>query len=131
MAITLSDGTTTIALPDDMFWADQHSWTPVEQSVATSITGAAIIDIGVRTAGRPITLFSDEAHAWMTYLVVTQLKIWAETPGKTLNLSLRSANFEVMFRHQEKPAVDVSSVIDYSTPDAQDWFFGTLKFMEV
>lgn len=131
MTISITDGTISVDLPEDMFWVDQHSWTPVEQSVATSITGAAIVDIGVRTAGRPITLVSDEAHAWMTYAVVTQLKTWADSPGKQLTLSLRNANFTVMFRHQEKPAVDVSSVIDYSTPDAQDWFFGTLKFMEV
>jgi len=131
MATTISDGTITVTLPDDMFWTDEHSWTPVEQTVSTSITGAAIVDIGTRTAGRPITLVSDEGHAWLPYSAVTQLKTWANTAGKTLTLSLRNANFTVMFRHQEKPAVDVAAVVDYNTPDAQDWFFGTLKFMEM
>lgn len=131
MTISISDGTTTISLPEDMFWSDEYSWSPIEQAVATSITGAAIVDIGVRTAGRPITLVSDEQHAWMPFSIVTQLKAWRDTAGKQLTLSLRNANFTVMFRHQEKPAVDVTAVIDYNAPDAQDWFFGTLKFMEV
>lgn len=131
MAITISDGTTTVNLPDDLFWEDQHNWSPVEQTVSTSITGAAIIDVGTRINGRGITLRSTEEYGWLPYATVSQLKTWADTPGKQLSLTLQSATFNVIFRHHDKPAIDVFGIIDYNAPDAQDWFFGVLKFTEV
>jgi hypothetical protein len=131
MAITLSDGTTTVTLPDDILWVDRHSWTPVEQTVATSITGASIVDVATRVNGRPITLQSDEEHAWMPYSDISQLKVWGAEAGKELVLTIGATVFDVIFRHQEKPAIDVYPIIDYNAPDSQDWFYGTLKFTEV
>jgi hypothetical protein len=40
MSITLSDGTTTLTLNPDLYWADENDWSPVQQSVETTITGA-------------------------------------------------------------------------------------------
>ena len=131
MNITLSDGTTSITLPVDMVWADRHSWSPVEQTVNTSLTGAAIVDVGTRLTGRPLTLQSDEQHAWMPYASVSQIKEWADIAGKQISLTIGADSFQVIFRHHDKPAVDVFAVIDYDTPDAQDWFYGVLKFTEV
>lgn len=131
MAISLTDGTVTVNLPDDLLWSDEHSWSPVEQSVATSIAGAALIDVAVRVNGRPITLEGDEEHAWLLYSVVDQLKAWAAAPGKQLLLTLRSTTFDVVFRHQDAPAIEVTPVVDFNAPDAQDFFYGALKFMEI
>lgn len=131
MTITLTADSTTVSLPDDMLWADQHGWSPVEQAVATSITGAALIDVGARQNGRGITLLSDETHAWIPYSTIAQLKAWAAVPGRQLSLSIGGNTYSVVFRHQDKPAVDVSPVVDYNAPDAADFFFGTLKFMEI
>ena len=33
MSITLSDGTTTVTLHPDLYWEDENSWHPVEQTV--------------------------------------------------------------------------------------------------
>ena len=131
MAITLTNTTTTLELPDDLIWSDRHSWSPVEQNVQTSITGAMLIDVGTRLSGRPITLVADEQHAWMSYSTISQLKAWADIPGRVLTLGIDGQTFDVVFRHHEKPAIDVTPVVDYNTLDTQDWFFGTLKFMEV
>lgn len=131
MATTLTHSGTTVTLPDDMFWTDRHSWSPTEQTVSTSITGAALIDVGTRLNGRPITLVSDEGHAWITYSVIDQIKAWAAIAGCQMSLSIQGTTFSVVFRHHEKPAVDVRAVVDYNTPDAADYFFGTLKFMEI
>jgi hypothetical protein len=98
--------------------------------VATSITGAAIIDVATRVNGRPITLEGDVNHAWMAYAIVSQLKVWAAIAGKTLTLNLRGTAFSVVFRHHDQPSVEVTPVIDYAAPDALDYFFGRLKFME-
>lgn len=131
MVITLTNSATSVTLPEDLIWIDRHTWSPVEQSVTTSITGAGIIDVGTRTSGRPITLSGSETHAWMSYTVIDQLKVWAAMPGVEMTLSLAGTSFIVVFRHHEAPALDVSPVIDYNAPDAQDWFYGTLKFMEI
>ncbi len=131
MEITIVADGTTVTLPPDTLWIDRHSWTPVEQMVNTSITGAAIIDVGTRVNGRPITLQSDPEHAWMVYGTVNQLKAWGATPGKQMALTIGTDTFQVIFRHQDKPAIDVTAVVDYSNIDALDWFFGTLKFTEI
>lgn len=131
MAITLSKSGTTINLPDDLIWVDRDSWSPVVQNVATSITGAAIIDVQAKTNGRPITLSGDEQHAWIPYSTVLQLRALAADPGAQLSLSIGGATYSVVFRHQDAPALDVSPVVDYATPDAQDFYYGSLKFMEI
>ena len=131
MTTTLTYSATTVTLPDDLIWTDRHTWSPVSQAVAPSITGASIIDVGTRTSGRPITLSGDEGHAWMPYSLIDQLKAWAALPGITLSLSVLGTTYAVIFRHHDTPAIEVAPVIDYNAPDAQDWFYGTLKFMEV
>lgn len=131
MSITLSVGAATITLPPDLIWTDQHTWSPVSQAYAPAITGAAIIDVGVKTAGRPITLTGDVSHSWLRYDVVVQLKAWAALPECQMTLNINGTPFSVLFRHYEPPAVDLVPVVDYSIPDAADWFYGQLKFMEL
>ena len=131
MTITITDGATSIDLPADLLWTDRHSWSPVEQTVATSITGAAIIDTGTRLNGRPVTLEGDERHAWMPYSIVQQLKAWASLPDQQLTLDVHGVSMQVVFRHQDRPAIDVRPLQDFADPQATDFFFGSLKFMEV
>ena len=42
--ITLSDGTNTVELPEDLNWIDR-TWSPVSQSFTRSVTGKAIIQV--------------------------------------------------------------------------------------
>lgn len=65
MSITLSDGATTLALHPDLYWSDEHNWFPVEQTVQRTITGALIVSVATRLAGRPVTLQpEDDRSAW-------------------------------------------------------------------
>ena len=131
MAITLTRAGNTINLPVDILWTDQHSWSPVEQREDVSLTGALLIDVAVRTAGRHITLVADQNAGWIPYSDLLQLREWAAMPGAEMALSIDGAGYQVIFRHQEKPAVDVQEVVSYSLDDHADFFYGTLKFMEV
>lgn len=131
MFVTLTYNGVTLTLPPDTYWIDEHSWSPVEQTVTPSITGAALIDVGTRQAQRPITLESDEGHGWMPFATVQTLKTWAAIPGAQMALTIRGEAYTVVFRHHDKPAIDVVAVVDYSTPEPTDWFYGQLKFMEV
>ena len=46
----------SIAVPRGMVWVDEFDWVPVERAVTYSLTGALLVDVAPRLAGRPITL---------------------------------------------------------------------------
>ena len=131
MTIELTYSGTTIQLPADLIWTDRDSWSPVSQSVATSITGATIIDSATRLSQRPITLEGDDEHAWVRYSTVLQLRAWASVAGREMTLSIDGTSYSVIFRHHEPPAVNLRPIVSYAAPDTDDWFTGELKFMEI
>ena len=130
--ILLSDGATTLALSADLYWADEHDWTPVVQSAERSITGALIVSVATRQGGRPITLRAySEASAWMARADVALLQAWAAMPGKTLTLTLRGVARQVMFRHHEAPALEATPVMHFSDVDDADPYVAAIKLMEL
>lgn len=129
--ITLTDGTTTIALPEDLRWIDEHTWSPVEQSVGYSLGGSLVVEIGTRLAGRPVTLAGDNDRAWITRTVLDQLYAWASVAGKTLTLTLADARvFSVMFRHHDG-ALQAEPVMFSVPAQSGDFFIVTLRLMQV
>lgn len=133
MSLTLSDGSTVVDLDPDLFWADEYLWQAVEQQVTRTITGALVIQQGVKVAGRPITLQpEDDSSAWMPRATVDQLYAWANTPLLTLTLvGLRGASRSVMFRQQDGAATEGLPVVHYSDVDGGDNYRVTLRLMEV
>lgn len=102
MSITLSDGITTVALHKDLYWSDENSWHPVEQSKNYTLTGALVVMSAERKAGRHITLEpEDDGSAWMALSAVQSLRNWAAVPGKQLTLTLRGITHTVLFRHED------------------------------
>lgn len=127
---TLTDGTTTTTISDDLMWADEFAWAPVEQTVERSITGALIVSAAHRVAGRPITLAAeDEASGWISRAALDQFKVWAAIPGQLLTLNYRGVNHTVLFRHQDT-AIDAAPVAFYSDVQSDDPYRVTLRFME-
>lgn len=132
MTITLSDGTTTLALDPDLLWEDEFGWAPVAQTVEHSVTGALIVDVGQRQAGRPITLVAeDERSGWITRADMAQLQIWAGVPGKQLTLTLHGVARAVLFRHHDGGPFDARPVAHYSDPAPTDWVIATLRFITI
>lgn len=132
MSILLSIGSTTVVLHPDLYWADEFSWHPVQQSVERSVTGAAVIDVATMTGGRPITLQPlVRESAWMTRSAIVQLQAWAAIPGQLMTLELRGVVRTVMWRHQDAPAVSAEPVAHAHDADPGDYYSATLKLMEV
>lgn len=134
MPITLTVGATTLSLADDLRWLDEAEWSPVEQSVERSITGALIVQATQRTAstGRPITLGPpDDSAAWMPRSTLDQLLAWAAEPGQVLQLDLRGVAYSVMFRLHEPPAITATPVVWYADETADDLYLITLRLMRV
>ena len=130
--ITLSDGTVELELHRDLFWSDEGNWQPVVQAVARTLTGALDIQAASLTAGRPITLEpEDDSTAWMPFSTVAQLRNWAAVPGQVMELTLRGVSRSVIFRHHDGAAVEARPWVHYSDVQSGDWYFATIRFMEI
>ena len=132
MSITLSDGTTAVELHRDLLWSDEHSWNPVAQAAARTITGDLDVQAQGMTAGRPITLEpEDESSAWMHVSVVEQLRNFAAVPLKLLQLTINGVVRNVIFRHHDGLGVEAKPLIHYNDRLPEDIFLCTVRLMEV
>ena len=132
MTITLTDGATAIDLSPDLYWSDENAWHPVEQTVQRTLTGALIVSAATRLKGRPITLQPQtDSEAWMTRATLDALRAMGDVAGKIMTLTLRGAQYSVIFRHHEGPAIDATPVVHFADITADDWYLVTLRFTEV
>ena len=123
---------TTLTLPDALSWADEYSWSPIEQTKTYTVTGALLIEEGVKQSGRPITLEGAEDRTWCTRALVDQLRAWAATTGIVLTLTLRGEAREVTFDH-EKGALQGLPVQFFADGSiaSDDWYYPTLRLLEL
>lgn len=130
--ITLSDGITTVTLPDGLHWQDEHNWQPVGASSTRGLTGKLIIQTAQATKGRPITLvpFSENA-AWWSRENLASLNAWLSVPDKELVFNFLGDTFDVRFRHYDAPAVEAVPVMFYSDPTNNDYIQPTIKLVTV
>lgn len=99
MSITLTYNGTTANISDRLDWQDEFDWSPVDQATSYSTTGALLVDVALKQAGRPITLVGTETAAWISRALCSTLQAWAELPGIQLTLVLRGQARQVMFDH--------------------------------
>lgn len=132
MTTLLSDGTTTITLSDDLFWADEDQWLPVNQTAQRTVTGALVISAAAYIGGRPITLNPiDESAAWMNQATKLALTTMASVPAKAVTLTFRGQTYNCIFRHQDGPAVTATPIIQFSDVQNADYYLVTIRLMEV
>ncbi len=88
-----------LPIPRGMVWADEFVWNRVEKSVEYSVTGAALIDAGVRLAGRPITLLGETDAGWIARggLVALQVLNEADPVGEHALVLADGRSFTVQF----------------------------------
>lgn len=135
MSITLSKAGAALELPKDLQWVDEFAWSALSQSTERSITGAYIIDMQTRTAGRPITLEGKENTAWLQRSAAKTLKAWVDAPGQVYTLTHNGTAYQVMFDHgtdEISRAFKVAPVVEYDTPvDGDHYCSLTLRFFTV
>lgn len=94
----LTDGTTTITLPDSLQWVDEFDFSPVTQDIQRTIGGGFIVQEGSLSYGQPVTLQGGE-NVWTTRQVMKQIQTLASVPNKALVLTLADGReFDVIFR---------------------------------
>ena len=128
--ITLTYQTTTLQLPDSLSWADEFTWSPIEQSQTYTTTGALLIEEHVKQAGKPITLEGSEDRTWCTRALVDTLHAWASAPGIVMTLVIRGVSRSVTFDHV-KGALQGLPVLFYADGaiEASDFYIPTLRLI--
>ena len=98
MAPPLTHTLATLSLPRSLVWVDEFQWTAPLRAQEYSITGALIVDVATRQAGRPITLQGVADHGWMTRAALQDLWALANTSTAPLALTLADGRaFNVHF----------------------------------
>lgn len=124
-----------IVLTDDLLWADELDWVPVVASKQFTLTGALLIEQGVKQFGRPLTLKSPDSElGWVTRDTVTALRAAAGILNRKFTLQLEYAAdiraFTVMFDHEANP-VQAVPVLGFASPNGTDYFTITIILVEV
>lgn len=116
---------------EQLEWIDEWDWDPVEQNQDRSLSGALIVQEGVKLYGRPITL-SSNGGAWFTLAKVRELEAKAATPGAVMLLTLPTgAEHHVTWNRAAGPSVQAKPLWRQVNPGA-DWLHElTLRLITV
>lgn len=94
----------SIQIPRGMVWVDEMNWSPVESSAEYGLTGARVVDVWVKTNGRPITLEGSETAGWITRQTLLSLRSAAAVPDASYLLTLADGRtFTVRFAPDVAP----------------------------
>ena len=98
MAPPLTHTLATLSIPRSLVWVDEFQWTAPLRAQEYSITGALIVDVATRQAGRPITLQGVADHGWMARNALQDLWALANTSTAPMALALADGRtFNVYF----------------------------------
>lgn len=87
-----------VDVPRTLVWVEEFDWTAPVSAHEYSITGALIVDVGVRLAGRPITLQGVADHGWIRRGALQALYALVNSTTGTLPLVLADGrSFTVRF----------------------------------
>lgn len=120
-----------VTLNPNMEWVDRHEAQKVIQTVKQVIGGSPVVYAKAVDKGIYITLEATENYGWNTLSVVQQIEAKADVPGAIYALTLHNQVFNVVFRHDDPPAVQMRPLIHRINEGTGDQFIGTLKFMTV
>lgn len=131
MTFSLTKDSTTLTLPSDLLWPNEFEWAGVKQDVKFSVTGALIVQSAAKSAGREITLQGGSDFAWANRTLVEALYAWTLLPGQVFGLVLRTGSpVNVIFDHAAG-AMEATPILDFSDPDATDYYQIALRFLKV
>lgn len=119
-----------VPIPRGMVWADEHDWVPAQQATEYSITGAMLVDAGLRLAGRPITLQAQDDAGWIQRSVLASLRALASDPGAVYLLTLADGRaFNVMFA-PDSP-IEARPIARPEIPASTHPYVATVRLLEV
>jgi hypothetical protein len=119
-----------IALPSGMLWVDEFTWVAAQRSVERSITGAQIIDVATKLAGRPITLQGAQDQGWIRRATLLGVRALADAPDGRYVLQLAGGEqFTVMFAPED--AIEAQPISRPELPVGTSPYVATLRLITV
>lgn len=127
MYITLDD----VQLDDQLQWVNEFEHNPIEQTREHSLTGALLIQEGVKLYGREIELRSN-GGAWTPLSVVRQLEAMRDELGRVMLLTLAdSRQFHVIWNRSNGAPLAAEPVFREAYPTADSIYDITLRLLTV
>lgn len=120
-----------VILSGSLQWIDKSGYERVAQERKVTLGGKSVFYTKALIGGRPITLVATEETGWLTKAMVDSLTSRAEVPGLVYTLSLHGESFQVVFRHEDTPALEFNPLQPRATQLADDSYIGTLKLITV
>ena len=118
-----------IQLPDQLVWEDEFAWSPANQQITNTLTGALFIQES-EAGGRPISLVHSD-KAWIRRATLSQIKDMEAQLGLLMPLQLHDGRqFTVVFR-RDPAGVVAEPVVEYADPDDADLYTISLYFTVV
>lgn len=114
-----------------LVWTDEFKVDPIAQVTQRTLGGQLVVYESVFTAGIDITLVATEDAGWLTKAQVQAIKALADAPITAHVLTIESQVFNVIFRHDEPPAVDFDPLLFRSNSEPGDFYTGTIKLRTV
>lgn len=118
-----------VALPYDLIWEDEQAWTPFVQSVEWGLTGALILQVGEKQAGRPITLAGAADRGWIQQDTLDALRALLDTETMTLTTP-DGRTLSVIWDHNGPP-ISATPILPRWPNDGQKYSAVTLSLIEV
>lgn len=116
---------------EQMEWVDEFDWDPVAQEQDRSLTGALIVQEGVKLYGRPITLSSNNG-AWFTLAKVRALQAMASVRGAVHLLTLPTGEQHYVTWNRVAGAVVQATPLHRTVAPDDDWLHQlTLRLITV
>ena len=130
--ITLTYDSTPLALNPCLIWRDRYDWSPFEESVEHSLTGALIVQRSPsKAAGMPISLESDPDYGLVTRATIDSLKTLEASPAMDMTLHYHGTDYTVRFRFEGGIAVAAQPIHVGGPPQNDDLMQLTLRLRTV
>lgn len=128
MAPPLTHTLGALGIPRSLVWVDEFNWAAPARAHEYSITGALIVDVATRQAGRPITLQGVDDHGWVERGDLAAL--WALVNTTTGPLSLTLADGRAFTVHFAPDApIEASAIVRAELPAAGLPYIVTLRLV--
>lgn len=116
---------------EQLEWTDEFEWDAVAQTQERSLSGALIVQEGVKLFGRPITLASNGA-AWFLLSLVRQLEVLRDQPGRVMPLVLPDGRaFSVIFNRTDGAPLEAKPLWRQVNPGADALYELTIRLITV
>ena len=96
------------------------------QETARTLGGTGIVWTQQLSGGRPITLEAQDTVTWLNRAQVTAIYGMASMAGGVFLLEWDDEPFQVMFRHQDHPAIQFVPIFPH-----RSLYTGTIKLMTI